>query len=60
MPEEIQIGTWHHGPLHRLVPNTMYMLTASTLYKRHISNTAEKLSMLGTFRYDRVDVIDDL
>jgi putative transposase len=46
MAEEIQIGAWHHGPLHLIMPNTICMLTASTLYKRHIFNTAEKLSML--------------
>jgi len=44
--EEIQIGTWPHGPLHLFAPNTFYMVTASTLYKQPIFNTREKLHML--------------
>lgn len=41
-----QIGTWPHGPLHLFRPNALYMVTASTLYKQRIFDTAAKLTLL--------------
>ena len=46
MPGEIEIGEWKHAPLHLFVPNTIYMVTAATLHKRHIFTTPEKLGLL--------------
>ena len=46
MTDEIQIGDWHHGPLHLFVPNTLYMVTASTLTKQHIFDSPAKLQQL--------------
>ncbi len=46
MAEDIQIGEWKHAPLHLFMPNTVYMVTASTLYKQHIFTTPEKLRLL--------------
>src|SRR5262245_21416653 len=37
---------WHHSPLHLFVPNTMYIITASTLYKRHFFRNDAKLSLV--------------
>ncbi len=42
----IHIGTWPHGPLHLFVPNSLYIVTASTLYKQHIFDTPPKLALL--------------
>ncbi len=42
----IQIGTWPHGPLHHFLPNALYIVTASTLYKQHIFDAPEKLALL--------------
>ena len=44
--EDIQVSTWHHGPLHIFVPNAMHMVTASTLYKQPIFDTPPKLRLL--------------
>jgi len=46
MTGEIQIGTWPHGPLHLFVPNALYIVTASTLYRQHIFDTPEKPHLL--------------
>ena len=41
-----QGGRWPHSPLHLFEPGTHYMVTASTLHKQSIFNTAEKLTLL--------------
>ncbi|MEJ5251042.1 MAG: transposase [Chthonomonadetes bacterium] len=46
MEEEVKVGIWHHSPLHLFVPNTFYMVTASTLHKQRLFNTPEKLGIL--------------
>jgi len=46
MKENITISTWHHSPLHLFVPNTFYMVTASTLHKQRLFNTPQKLAIL--------------
>ena len=37
---------WAHGPIHKLTGNGVYMVTAGTLYKKHLFNTPEKLTIL--------------
>ncbi len=46
MTDAIQIGAWPHGPLHLFVPNALYFVTASTLHKQRIFDTAAKLTLL--------------
>lgn len=46
MEEDIKVGIWHHSPLHLFVPNTFYMVTASTLHKQRLFNTPQKLRLL--------------
>jgi putative transposase len=46
MSEDIRIGSWHHGPLHLFVPDTIYMVTASTFKKQHIFDSLVKLQQL--------------
>ena len=46
MEQEAKISTWHHSPFHLFVPNTFYMVTASTLYKQRLFNTPQKLRLL--------------
>ncbi len=57
MTDEIKIGDWHHGPLHLFVPNTLYMVTASTLTKQHIFDSPAKLQLLQNtlFEVMRID-----
>src|SRR5437867_1793129 len=43
---EPQSSRWHHSPLHIFVPNTLYMVTASTLYKRHVFRGDDRLQLL--------------
>jgi len=50
---------WHHRPAHLFVPNTMYIVTASTLHKLHHFKGQERLRLLhdallevaGTFEW---------
>lgn len=42
----IQISKWKHAPLHLFVPNSLYMITASTLYKQPFFTTPDKLRLL--------------
>ena len=37
---------WHHSPLHIFSPNTMYIVTASTLDKKHHFKGKKRLSLL--------------
>ena len=37
---------WHHRPPHLFVPNTLYMVTASTLHKQHFFKGSERLRLL--------------
>jgi len=37
---------WHHSPLHLFVPNTIYIVTASTLYKQHFFRSDDRLQLL--------------
>ncbi len=37
---------WHHRPAHLFLPNTMYMVTASTLHKQHHFKGPERLRIL--------------
>jgi len=46
MTNEIKVGAWSHAPLHLFVPNALYMVTASTLYKQRIFDNAAKLTLL--------------
>ena len=46
MSDDGQIGNWHHGPLHLFMPNTLYMVTASTLNKQRIFDSPAKLQLL--------------
>jgi len=38
--------TWHHSPLHRTQSDDAYMITASTLHKKHLFSSPESLDML--------------
>ncbi|HEX5082559.1 MAG TPA: hypothetical protein VFY40_10970, partial [Blastocatellia bacterium] len=46
MPEQIINKDWPHAPLHRLDTNGVFMITAATLYKKHLFRTPEKLTLL--------------
>jgi len=37
---------WHHSPLHIFIPNTMYIVTGSTLYKKHLFRGNKRLAIL--------------
>ncbi len=37
---------WPHAPVHRLDTDGVFMVTAATLYKRHLFKTPEQLSLL--------------
>jgi putative transposase len=43
---DAQSNRWHHSPLHLFVPNTIYMVTASTLNKQHVFLGDERLELL--------------
>ncbi len=38
--------SWHHRPAHVFEPNTMYLVTAGTLHKRHIFHQPARLHLL--------------
>lgn len=40
------LRTWHHRPAHLFVPNTAYIVTASTLHKQHYFRGIERLRLL--------------
>jgi len=37
---------WPHAPVHRLSANGIYFITAGTLYKQHLLNSASKLDLI--------------
>ena len=37
---------WPHAPVHRLGANGIYFVTAGTLHKQHLFNTASKLDLI--------------
>jgi putative transposase len=37
---------WHHAPLHRFVPGSIYMITAGTLHKEHLFRCGKRLDLL--------------
>ena len=37
---------WHHSPLHIFIPNTMYIVTGSTSYKKHLFRGNKRLTIL--------------
>ena len=41
-----QLKDWPHAPLHRFDSNGIYMVTASTVDKRHLFTTPKKLDLL--------------
>ena len=43
---------WHHAPLHIFVPNTVYMVTAGTLHKKHLYGGARRLQLLEAVFFD--------
>src|SRR5262249_9120622 len=42
----IEAPDWPHAPLHRLVENGTYMVTAGTYMKNHFFRDADRLSLL--------------
>ena len=36
---------WHHAPVHRFVPGSVHMVTASTLHKTHVFRDNRRLSL---------------
>ncbi len=37
---------WHHSPMHLFVPNTLYMVTGSTLQRQHFFRADDRLRLL--------------
>ena len=37
---------WHHSPLHIFIPNTMYIVTGSTIKKKHLFRGNKRLTIL--------------
>jgi len=52
MKDDIQIGDWHHSPLHLFIPNTLYMVTGSTFHKQHIFDSPQKLQLLQNILFE--------
>jgi len=44
--DKIEVSSWSHSPLHVFLPNTLYIVTAATLYKQSIFTTYAKLDLL--------------
>jgi putative transposase len=51
---ESEISYWHHSPLHIFIPNTAYMVTASTFQKQHIFTGADRLRLLQNALFEVV------
>ncbi len=58
MNDELQIGDWHHSPLHIFAPNTLYMIKACTSYKQHIFDSPTKLELLQDILFEAVQVYE--
>jgi len=41
-----QVKDWPHAPVHRLGSHGVYMVTAATLYKEHLFQSPDKLTLL--------------
>jgi putative transposase len=48
MNETVSSKDWPHAPVHRLDGAGVYMVTGATLYKQHLFNSPDKLSLLET------------
>ncbi len=46
METQSTIKDWPHAPVHRLTSSGVYMVTAATLYKKHLFTGPEKLGLL--------------
>jgi putative transposase len=46
MSDQNQIKDWPHAPIHRLGSHGVFMVTGATLYKEHLFNGEERLTML--------------
>jgi REP-associated tyrosine transposase len=46
MSETIPTKDWPHAPIHRLDSSGVYIVTAATLHKDHLYQTADKLTLL--------------
>ncbi len=44
--ELLPIKDWPHAPVHRLDTDGVFMVTAATMYKRHLFKAPEQLSLL--------------
>ncbi|MEJ5384657.1 MAG: transposase [Fimbriimonadales bacterium] len=54
MGEQVETRGWHHAPKHYFVPNSLYIVTASTLHKQHLFNTPAKLHILQESLFETV------
>jgi len=50
-----EITEWHHSPLHIFKPNTMYIVTASTLHRAHLFRKNEYLKFLQSLLFTVAD-----
>jgi putative transposase len=46
---------WHHRPVHVFEPNTMYLITAGTLHKRHFFHHSTRLQLLQSALFEVID-----
>ena len=51
----LQITQWHHSPVHVFLPDSFYIITASTLRKRHIFTDTERLQILQNTLFEVVE-----
>ena len=49
---------WHHRPAHVFESNTMYIVTAGTLYKKHIFHESQRLRLLQDALFEVAQVYD--
>jgi putative transposase len=48
--------SWHHSPVHRFVPEGVYIVTGGTLYKEHFFQGAERLEF---FQNKLLEVLEE-
>ena len=53
-----EISTWRHSPLHLFIPNSNYIITASTYNKEHIFLGDKYLSLLQDVLFQVIDSYD--
>ena len=58
MGKGTQVSVWQHAPLHVFVPHTLYIITASTLYKQPIFDTPPKLHLLQNTLFEVVQAYE--